>query len=434
MKSLILAFVFLLSLPWARAPERLRQYPAQTRALTQFQTNSAIFSGTGGSSTSNTSNPWAGAQSNQLTVGPSSTVLFTQTISPAVNVCNDSGFRVTFRITNKNNVMNHNRLDFYVLNDLTNFILYEFGSFGIRDSNLTYWGDWSQYHVSRKLMAQTGTFNCASVNTIAFGLRAETGTQDTITFGEVAAFPRRSPKATLIINEDDQWLSWFTNGAPKLDSMGVRHTIFLNSSRVGLTNYATEAIIDDLCRVRKRCDVGNHLLTHDSATDLSTDSLLASIRRNRDYIRSRGWKGYSMLAYPFGKKSRVVDSVIRKSGLVDFARLTKGNSYGEAQQFNDNYNIRVLSSLGVSTSAATLKAVIDTVINHRSVGIFLLHEVGAVGCTEDGNTICKDKWLDVMNHAQTKIDAGTLQMMSLGDYLERYGGGAGPSRRLGVGR
>jgi hypothetical protein len=287
--------------------------------------------------------------------------------------------------------------------------------------------------VSIKKFAESGSFDCAHVNSVIVGFQAQSGTQDTIVMGEIATFPRRAPIATLIFNEDDQWDSWRIYGAPKLDSLGWRHTLFLNAGRLGVVNFMQEYQVDSMYR-RGLMDVGSHLWTHDSTTDLTPDSLLGSIRRNRDFIRAHGWKGYSMFAYPFGKKSRAVDSIIRASGLVDFARLTKGDGTGEAQQFNDNYNIPLITSLGTNSDTTVVNAIIDTIVTHGTTGIILIHQIGPVGCTEDGNTWCKDHWLSIVNHAKTKVDAGLLRVMSLGDYLEQYGGGYGPAQRAGIGR
>lgn len=425
------AILFLLVIEGlGRPPQHFKQFDAALKTITTFQTNSTFAPVAGASSTSNTDHIWKGVQSNRLTAPSTSTVLFIQTLAAPVSVCADSFFRVSFFIDNKANVLNLNALTLYVATDLSNFIAYEFGSFGVRDTLLTYWGGWSQYHASRLKFVQTGTFNCASVGTIAIGLKAQSGV-DTVTIGEVAGFPRRSPIATLIFNEDDQWDSWRINGVPKLDSLGWRHTIFINGARVGQTNFTKEYQIDSMYR-RGLMDVGSHLWTHDSSTDLFDQPLIESLRRNRDYIRSHGWKGYSMLAYPFGKKSRQVDSLVRASGLVDFARLTVGGD-GESQQFNDDFNIRLITSLGNTSDTTAVKAGIDSLVKHRTTGIILAHQIGPVGCTEDGNTWCKDHWLSVVNYAKTQVDAGTLRVMSLGDYLSAYGGESGPARRMGMG-
>jgi hypothetical protein len=436
-----LALLLLPVLVLGRAPIRLKQYPVAARALTQFQANSSIFNGTGGSSTSNTNNPWAGAQSNLLTAGPSSTVIFSQTVSPAANICNDSFVKVTFRIDNKNNVVNHNRLDLYLLNDASNFITYEFGSFGIRDTNLTYWGEWAQYNVSLKKFVQTGAFNCASVNLAAVGLRAQTGTQDSITMGEIAVFPRRNPIATVVWNEDDQWDSWRRNGASVLDSVCQDYTESLNGSRAGVTNFSSEVQLDSMF-FRSACskpDFGPHLWAHDSITDYTVDSALGSIRHSQDWIRGHGWCqpgrcAVRYLALPYGKKARPIDSVLRHSDLVDAIRLTKGAGDGESQQWNDIYAMRVVTSLGNNIDTTAAKQIVDTLIAHKTIGIFLIHQIGAVGCTEDANTWCADHWLSLVRYVQTKVAAGTLKVKRISDVLQQYGGGVGPGRRAGIGR
>lgn len=428
----VLIPILALSLVSARAPKRLKE-PAQAfNSITTFQTNSTHPVVAGSSSFSNTTHIWSGAQSNTLTVGSASMNVFYQTLPAQKNICADSFFRVSFRFTNKANIMNLNSLTLYVANNGTNLISYEAGSFSIRDTGETYPGEWQHLYLMRKQFTTIGTYNCATVDTIAIGFRAQTGTFDTITLGEVASYPGRYGKATMIIHEDDQWLSWLTDGVPKLDSLGYKHTIYVNTGRLGVVNFSNFSQLDSL-RNRGLCDFGSHLYQHDTATAIPLDSLKVSLTRNRDFMIAAGWDSPRRFAYPFGLHNLRIDSAMRAWDMVDFARLTN-SSIGEPSVIGNNpFSQRTYVSLGNTVSLADGTALVDSLVSRRAVGIFLFHQIGPVGCTEDGNTWCKDKFLAFMNHVKTKVDAGTLQVLSQGQYEEKYGGGFSPSRRNGTG-
>lgn len=423
--------ILALSLVSARAPKRLKD-PTQTfNSITTYQTNSTFAPATSASSSSNTTHIWSGTQSNTLTVGDASTALFFQTLPAQKNICADSFFRVSFRFTNKANIMNLNALTLYVGNNSSNLISYEAGSFSIRDTGETYPGEWQQLYLMRKAFTTTGSYDCATVDTVAIGIKAQPGTVDTITIGEVASYPGRFRIATMIIHEDDNWLSWLTNGVPKLDSLGYKHTTYVNVGRIGLSNFSNFAQLDSL-RKRGLCDFGSHLFIHDDATTISLDSLKRSLIRNRDFMIQAGWDSPRRFAYPFGAHNLRIDSAMRAWDMVDFARLT--NSGSEPQVIGNNpFSQRVFTSVGSGITTADGLALVDSLVARKIAGIFLFHAIGPVGCTPDGNTWCKDQFLTLMNHVKTKVDAGVLQVLSQGQWEEKYGGGFSPSRRSGIG-
>lgn len=421
------------SLAIGRAPLRLKEATQQYRSLTTFQANSAFAALANSSSSSNTAQVWAGTQSNTITIGSASTNSFFQTLATPVNICNDSSFRVSIYFANKANVMNLNALTLAIGNNASNFISFEFGAYFLRDSGMTYPGEWQNVHLLRRLFTQTGSFDCTAVDTVILSTKAQAATVDTFTMGEIASYKGRFGKATMIIHEDDNWLNWITNGVPKLDSMGVKHTIYVNAGRIGLTNFATRAKLDSLYN-RGLCDFGNHLWVHDSATFISMDSLNVSLTKNYNYMRDAGWNSPRRLAYPYGRHNIAIDSAMRKWNLIDFARTTKSGNGEGGPLGNNNLAQRTFLAIGNSVDTTTAKTLIDSLVAYKAVGIFLVHEIGAVGCTEDANTWCKDHWLSLMNYVKTKINAGTLQVLSQGQWEESYGGGISPSRRTGIGR
>lgn len=436
MRPLAVVLLFLASLD-AYTPIRFRERPLPMTSMLTFQTAGTLIAGTGGSQSADTYNPWSGTQGVKLTAGSASTPIWTWAIS-STNTCADSFFRVTVRLPNKTNTLNLNALTFYIGNNASNLLFYEFGSFDIRDTGLTYAGAWAQVHIPRRRFSTLGSPTCATTSLLGIGLKAQAAAQDTITMGEITRYSKRDSIGILLIQEDDQWLSFYQNGFPTLQSLGLKFNIFINGSRVGQANFMTDTQIRDVCGTGL-ARFSNHGWTHDSITDLSTDSAQVWMSRNSALIRGygRSCDESSIFAYPFGKHSVAIDSLQRIWGLASFARLTKGNSYGESQAFNNPYGMRLAVALGSTVDTAVAKAIVDTLVAFRTVGIFLFHEICS-GCTPaDANTWRSDWFASLMNYVQTKVTAGTLQVMTTGEYFARYGGlryGRATPRRLGYGK
>lgn len=430
----LLALLTLVALADALAPVRFRDKALALNSMLEFQSLPTLVSGTGGDAVADGSEPFTGTQSVRLTAGPSSTPLWVWAI-PSTNICSDSFIEVTLRLPNQANTLNLSRIDLYLGNNLTNFKTYEFGSFDVRDTGITFAGEWTRVRFPLRRFTQTGTLNCATVDTIAIGHRAQPGTQDTISIARVARYPKRDDVAVLLIHEDDNWLSWYTLATPTLKALGLKSDVAVNGGRAGQANFMTR---DDLSAL---CGAGltrymNHGWMHDSITDMSLDSVRGWFGRNSDFISSfgRGCDESRIGVLPFGKHSRAVDSAVRAQGAIDYMRTTKGASQGEAQNFNSPYAMRLALSFGVGIDTTTAKIVIDSLVAQRTAGIFLFHQICSACTPADANTWRQDWFIIVMNYVQTQVLAGRLRVMHTGEYLQQYGGGFGPARRAGIGR
>lgn len=438
----IIAMALLFGMPFAGAPRHYIEYPAPspTVLLEQFQTN--LTNGTGGTTTSDVQNVWTGVQSNRLTAGNAQATLFTRTFASNVNVCSDSIIHAVFFMKNLNQILNMQSLSIYLFTTPTRFAVFEIGSYGIRDSNLTAWPKWNRYYCSLKKFVPTNVFKCDSVGGIGIELRATAGVQDTITMGELSAVPRRLPSvATLILTVDDQYELFRVNGGPKLDSLCMDYTMFVNGGRIGQPLYSTETQLDSMF-FRSRCskpDIAPHLWVHDTIISYTVDSAMNSVRRGQAQIRGNGWCrpgqcAIPFFAYPYGRRSHVMDSALRASGLIDFARMARDYNQGETQQFNDPFAVRAIMTIGNAYDTTTAKAYIDTLIAHRGTGVAIIHKIDVVGCTEDPVTWCKDKWIAWINYAQTKVAAGTLRVVNLSTYMKPYSTGFSSPRQVGIGK
>lgn len=438
MKALFSALVFLLLALNVNAVTydtrgRYKERPNTYHTLSTFQTNSSILAGAGGSSSSNTTQIWTGTQSNRLTAGPAGPVIFQQTLGVAQNVCADSFVRVTYQMTNKANVVGNNRVDVYLATNASNYITYEFGVLYAGDTTLNRAGAWNNSYLIKSKFTQVGTFDCTNVTAVLIGLRAELTLQDTMTVGEVATYGPKDTKATIIFTFDDQW-STSQLGLSKLDSLGYRSTLFINPGLLGVANKFSTAQIDSLY-ARGLLDIGNHLWIHDSATVIGADSLTRSLKQTYNYLRSKHYVGASLFAWPYGDVSPLVDSVIRSTHVVDFARMVVSNTDGEAQAMGNLFAVRMLVGLGNNVTEGQMETIVNGMITNKTVGLVLSHKMCAgAGCAIDINTWRQDDFILLMNFIKTKVDAGQLIVESWGDYLYRYRAGVHPLTGVGSGR
>ncbi len=436
MRVLLLLLLPILAL--GRAPIHFRDRPLATKILVDGQTLPTTASGTGGTFTADLDAPLSGTQSVRLTAGNGSLVRWTFTF-PSTNVCNDSFIEVTFRSPSQQSVTNLNTLEMW-LGDFSNNLKYEFGSFDVRDTGVTYHGQWAQVRFPIRRFVPTGAYDCATATRIMLGLRAQTATPDTISIARIASYPKRDQTGIVLIHDDDQWRGFYLYGYPTLLAYRLPFNVFLNGGRVGDPNFMTRDDLLDMCG-SGLVGYSNHGWMHDSITDLSLDSARGWLYRNAAYIRGnfpRSCDESSVAALPFGRHNRAIDSALRRwTGMPlmpDYMRLTKGASNGEAQNFNNPFAMRVVSSLGSGVDTTTAKAIVDSLEAQRTVGIFLFHQI-CDGCTpSDGNTWRKDWFISLMNHIRIKVAAGTIRVMTTGKYLQEYGGGYTAIRRAGIGR
>lgn len=431
----ILLLVLLVAGAEARGPRHYREKVSPAgQSLTKFQTNSTIFTGTGGASASDVINVWAGTQSNRLAVGGSSVVFFQQTISPTANICTDSTFRVTYYFKNKANTTNNGVFQLYVGSNTSNYWTYDF-AFAARDTNLTYYANgFTSYYIPRRKMTVVGTPDCTNIGIVFVSLKAQVALVDTVTLGEVASAPTRLPRAALVLTVDDQWSSFADSGGYRAwDTLGYHYSMFINPGLLGVANKMSAFQLDSIHRKYPGVDFCNHCWIHDTLSSISADSLTRSIRMTHDWLHSRGYRGTRFFAQPFGdvSQNRIVDSVTRNCGYIDFSRVTKGNILGEPPPFSNPFAMRALAGLGSGITEAQLETVVNDIISSKTAGILYGHKLGATAV--DGNTWAAADWRTFTTFVKGKVNAGTLDVMSLSEYFDAYGGDQGPVRRMGSG-
>jgi hypothetical protein len=108
-----------------------------------------------------------------------------------------------------------------------------------------------------------------------------------------------SQVARLVISDDDGYASWFNHGLPVLESFGLKASMGIIGSLVGLnSSWVTEAQLADAY------SKGHDLVTHGNSAMSSLPSnaaRLADIKSNRDFLQTRGFtRALGMYIWPNG--------------------------------------------------------------------------------------------------------------------------------------
>lgn len=406
-----------------------QKIPDTRKVITSLQTNPTITAGTGGTVASSTNPVWTGSQSVRLTVGDV-LVTFGQSVTSR-NICSDSTFMVTMLFPSKQSIVNISRVDLALRNDGSNYITQEFSFY--LDTNQIKSSTWINYTIHRRDFNQVGTFDCSQMDEIRFSLRSDAGTSDTLFLGEIASFGLND-KGVMILTTDDNWADFYQYGFDKMVSNGVCHTAFINGGLLGTSLKLTEGQLDNYYnRSNGLMKIGNHLWFHDTAAAIGYDSILKLLKRNHEWIESRGYNGASRLAaMPYGSFNWMVDSALRMSGVVDFQRGVRESSVGYNSTFPNPLSVITLGTLGNTMPLSTAVARMDSLALRKTAGIFYGHRL-CDGCGIDGQTWDRATFTAFIDSAMVRVNSGRLRIMCLDDYLSYYGGGKSQYRKTGIG-
>lgn len=399
--------------------------PTGAHTIIDAQTNPTIFTGTGGAVASNTVNVYQGTQSVRLAVA-ATTVFFQWTISPAKSICSDSTFGVTFYMNSKANTTNNGGFALYLGTNTSNYWTYDFG-FAARDTNLTYYGNgFVTYTIIKRKMTAVGSPTCGNIATAIITLKGQTATVDTVSIGGIIGYPSPLTKAVAMIGIDDGWKSFADSGGYRaMDSIGFHYGLFINPGLLDQPNKMTTVAIDSIHSNFPGVDFYPHWWTHDTLYTLTADSITRGLSRSASWITARGMRGARITAIPFGDVSqrRFVDSTIRFCGLVDFCRVTQGNTLGEAPPYSNPFAVRAVFGLGSGITEAQAETVVNDCIASKTAMIIYGHKLGATAV--DGNTWPAADWRIFVTFLKGKVNAGTLDVKSMTEYLTFIGASSG---------
>jgi hypothetical protein len=134
---------------------------------------------------------------------------------------------------------------------------------------------------------------------------------------------------------------------------------------------------------------------------------------------------------PYGARSLAQDSMFRASGMMDFNRSIVSNTEGEPQNFANPYAIKIHFILNNGSTLAAMKSRLDSIVVAQTTGVVLVHDL-CTACALTSTLWLSSDFQAFIDYALTYVQAGTLKIQNLGDYVEKYGGGFSRRHRAGV--
>ena len=290
-------------------------------------------------------------------------------------------------------------------------------------------GDWT---VGAGTPVWTDTINSIRLRFI----KDATGGNDGIAyFG--TPYMHKSTVAQLLIYADDVHRSFYNNGLPIFDSLGLRVNLSCAKGWINNASYMSqEMYLDAQDRGHEICV---HSLNQIGVNVLTYEDAIADIAENQAYVRDviRSPFGYKHFVYPNGRywpsgASRadlsVIDYCRDSLGIVlarttdDPIRVTYKTTLGltkDSQKYNQLLLPETLPT-NADKTVATAKAAIDTLIAKKAVGTWVQHHVGYDG-TDD--LMMPAAVQEVAEYIADKVAGGALICPTGADFIAGLSGG-----------
>lgn len=165
-----------------------------------------------------------------------------------------------------------------------------------------------------------------------------------ITFAALAAARAGAgalPTKPVLLTFDDGYANLQANVHPLLRSLGFPYTVFLVSERVGKTNgwvtaegYEATPLLgwDDIGRMQAEggVDFQAHTATHPRLADLGAEEARREMAEGKDALEQRLGASITTLCYPYGSRSKAVESLAEEIGFTqavttEFGRVRAGD-------------------------------------------------------------------------------------------------------------
>lgn len=141
-----------------------------------------------------------------------------------------------------------------------------------------------------------------------------------------------------------------------LERYGMRGTFFVNSGRIGKSNYLTK---EDLLNLQANGhEIGGHTVNHKRLTSLSREEQLREVGDDRAALEAMGLK-ITNFAYPFSSYNDDVKAVVKECGYLSGRRVGRVGCSGcpaaETIPPVDPYATRTVMSFTSSTTLAQMQ-------------------------------------------------------------------------------
>jgi peptidoglycan/xylan/chitin deacetylase (PgdA/CDA1 family) len=175
-------------------------------------------------------------------------------------------------------------------------------------------------------------------------------------------------------------------------------------------------------------EICSHSITHPDLTTLTESQVKAELTGAQNDLVLQNLGNFSRLhTYPYGTYNKNTLEWVSESGAVDAARTGFVTSRPEHVPIRDMLKLQNMSGLGDTSTAAYIKTLVDIIALRKGFGIFGGHRITEPS-TEPNNEY--EVTYEVMDEVLNYIESlGTVQGMTLGNFLAHYGTGCQGTRR-----
>ncbi|GAA2524509.1 polysaccharide deacetylase family protein [Pilimelia columellifera] len=185
---------------------------------------------------------------------------------------------------------------------------------------------------------------------------------------------------------DDGVRNHYTEATPILDEHGARGTFYVNSGRIGATNFLTQEDLEEMDATGH--EIGGHTVDHADLPTLSPDDQRRSICNDRADLIARGFPVTS-LAYPFGDATATTEQIAQECGYhsargvggLRTATACHGCPWSESVPPAKKFLTRATASVKNTTTLDDLKAYVTNAESNGGGWVqFVIHHVCEADC------------------------------------------------------
>lgn len=264
-----------------------------------------------------------------------------------------------------------------------------------------------------------GAADWAAIVRLRLRITSTAGNDVSVVFSDFTQHKCDLAKGIVCLAFDDGWDTQYTIAKPIMDAYGFPCVISPIVANIGHSGYMTVGQLMDFRR--SGSEVGNHGYAHPedpyylSYTEAQVD---ADIRRGYDKLTDLGLEPLDFLVYPGGAYDETVLSVAHR--YHNYARAV-GNGISERtpQFFPSPLALRAK----YGTTAAIIATEVDAAALAVTKGVCLIF-MHKVNTTADGLTIATTEFQTAMDHLQSHVAAGEIEVLNWTQTLARMRGEA----------
>jgi peptidoglycan/xylan/chitin deacetylase (PgdA/CDA1 family) len=225
---------------------------------------------------------------------------------------------------------------------------------------------WVEFVVPTSSFTTSGTPSWTTVNQLIVRGIGVNGQTPSVWFDEYALVTNPASGGMLSFTFDDGHSSDYLQARQSLETYGYKGNIFVIPSLLGTSGRLTQNQVDTMHN--QGWEISGHGNTN--LTTLSTAEAESDIASTRDYLRSRGYRGSEIYAYPNGGYNATISTLIQK--YFSLSRTIIGYNQPIRYMNPTALHSHVVHSTDTST---TVNGWIDTAVTNHEWLILSFHRI-----------------------------------------------------------